>query len=145
PNGAFAYANAFVLSHNANRRKSVTLPNGVVITFGYDAASRVTSVTHGWGWIRPGRFCLRFDLPQGMDLSAATYLPAARRAARGKLKVVATVGPATFRRGSLSSYILLVTAALPISAGFVSATEKHWIARNAELVVVGRLRIGSAI
>ena len=56
-----------------------------------------------------------------------------------------TVGPASFMRGSMCSYILLVAAALLISAGFVSATEKHWIARNAELVVVGRLRIGSAI
>lgn len=31
---------------NANRRTSLTLPNGIVAAYGYDAASRVTSITY---------------------------------------------------------------------------------------------------
>jgi len=34
---------------NANRRTCLTLPNGVVASYGYDNASRITSITYGTG------------------------------------------------------------------------------------------------
>ena len=46
---------------NANRRASLTLPNGIVATYGYDAASRVTSITYTQGSATVGNLTYTYD------------------------------------------------------------------------------------
>jgi YD repeat-containing protein len=46
---------------NSNRRTSLTLPNGVVAAYGYDAASRVTSVTYTLGQTTLGNLTYTYD------------------------------------------------------------------------------------
>ena len=46
---------------NANRRASLTLPNGVVVAYGYVAASRVTSITYTQGQTTIGNLTYTYD------------------------------------------------------------------------------------
>jgi YD repeat-containing protein len=46
---------------NANRRTSVTLPNGVVVAYTYDAASRVTGITYTQGGTTIGTLTYGYD------------------------------------------------------------------------------------
>jgi YD repeat-containing protein len=46
---------------NANRRTSLTRPNGILVEYGYDAASRVTGITYKQGQNVLGNLTYEYD------------------------------------------------------------------------------------
>jgi RHS repeat-associated protein len=58
---------------DANRRLSTTLPNGVLVTYGYDAASQLTDLTYTKGMTTLGTLTYQYDAAGNRTIVGGTW------------------------------------------------------------------------
>lgn len=100
---------------NADRRTSLTLPNGIVVEYGYDDDSRLTGLTYKQGGSPIGTLTYAYDVTGQRTSVGGTYartgLPAALTSATyDNANQIATWGGTSFSYDSNGNWPLLLSS-----------------------------------